>query len=61
MTIAEQIRTRRTELEMTQLELAFLVGCSQGRLSEWERGATQPTLANLERLAAVLGSFTIGE
>lgn len=39
----------------TQTELGRLVGVASATVSQWESGAGNPTLPNVERLAAVLG------
>lgn len=61
MTIGQQIRTRRLALGLTQTQLAELVGTSQGKIGDYERGEVEPTITTLLALAKVLGPFTIGE
>lgn len=61
MTLAEQIRARRKTLGLTQAQLAELVGTSQGKIGDYERGEVEPTITTLKALAKVLGPFTIGE
>jgi len=61
MKIANQIKRRRNAADLTQAKLAELIGVSQGKIGDWERGDQTPTIESLEKLAAVLGPFTIGE
>lgn len=60
MKLHEQIKARRTELGLTQRQLAERIGTSQGRVGDWERGEVSPSLELIEKLAEHLGSFTIG-
>jgi len=57
--IGHEIRDRRTDQGLTQVELARMVGVTQGRLSEYERGTTTPSLEILRSLAEVLGPFEV--
>lgn len=53
---AELVKGRRTELGLSQVSLAELVGRSSSAIRSWERGASTPTDENVVRsLAAVLG------
>ena len=54
MTFGESIRQARTDLGLTQREVAQLVGISQGHLSDLERGLA-PTPENREVLEHLLG------
>lgn len=38
MKISKKLRQRRRELDITQAELADLIGVHRVRISEWERG-----------------------
>jgi transcriptional regulator with XRE-family HTH domain len=49
------IRRIRESKNMTQLELAEKVGLTNTSLSQMEKGKMTPSLATLERIAAVLG------
>jgi len=60
MNIADQIKSRRITAYLTQTKLAELVGVSQGKIGDWERGDQTPTVESIEKLATVLGPFTIG-
>ena len=54
MTAAELIRSRRSELGLSQAELAARAGTGQAFVSRVESGKTTPTLPVLQRLAAAL-------
>lgn len=49
------IRERRRDLRLTQTELAAELGVSQAAVSDWERGACNPSFAQAWRLAEFLG------
>lgn len=59
--IGDEIKQRRTEIGITQAELAARTGVRQSRIAEYESGRRPPTLDALERLADALGPFTIGQ
>ena len=61
MNIAEIIKSRRVTLDLTQSALGDLVGVSQGKIGDWERGTQSPSYESIEKLAAALGPITIGE
>ncbi len=48
------LRLERTRADLTQEQLAGLVGTSQGHLSEIERGAAWASLEMVERVAKAL-------
>ena len=52
--IGHQMRTFRTQLNMTVSELATLAGLSTGMLSKIENGLTSPSLATLKSLSQAL-------
>ena len=53
---ATMVRTRRSELRLSQTELANLLGLDRGTISSYERGLTVPRTAQQKyRLAEVLG------
>jgi transcriptional regulator with XRE-family HTH domain len=54
MTFGERLRRRRRELDVTQAQLAAVLGHTQPCLSQWESGRTEPSLANLRALAEAL-------
>ena len=52
--VAKNIRSRRVELDITQLDLAETLGTSQAYVSQLERGNENLTLALLSRIADAL-------
>ena len=52
--IGNNIKRYRLEHEWTQEELAFRVGTSQPRVSDWEAGVKVPRLGSLMRIAHAL-------
>jgi len=52
---AYQIARLRIERGLTQAQLAELVGTKQPSIARLERGTSEPSLAFLRKLAAVLG------
>lgn len=56
MHIGERVKRRRLELSMTQAELARLIGVTQPKLSNLERGVEGgATIKTAKRLARALG------
>ena len=53
--VGAQIRARRTALRLSQEELGYRVGVTQGAVNQWEAGVANITLENLAKVAAVLG------
>lgn len=53
--LQDAIRKRRQDLGLTQCELAEKLQCRQSTVSGWERGERMPRVADLYRLAEVLG------
>ena len=53
--IAELIASTRTELGLTQGELARLTGVSQANISKFENGNSRPNIATLKKIADGLG------
>lgn len=51
---AEALVEKRTELGLTQKEMATLLQASAISVSKWELGKTQPRAAQLDRIQAVL-------
>ena len=52
--IAAEISMRRQELNLSQKELAAMLGVSQGLVSRWEKGDANFTLSTLVEIASVL-------
>lgn len=50
-----QLKLRRLEAGIVQIELAHLAGISRCKLSEIENGYLAPSAAELERLASAIG------
>ena len=55
MSVAENIRNIRMELNMTQCELAQKVRISQSMMAQIERGTKVPTVALAKEIAEALG------
>ncbi len=55
-TIAEKIKELRIEANLTQPELAKLVGVSNGTISFWENGQSTPRFFYIRRLAESLNT-----
>lgn len=53
MSFAWNLKTLRSEAELTQGELADRIGVSQKTLSSWETGRTDPTIADVIKLCKV--------
>ena len=55
ITAGEEVQRVRAEAGLSQKELADLTGIDQSDISKIERGASNPTLGTLERIANALG------
>ena len=55
MKIDEVIRKRRKELNLTQEQIATLLGVSAPAVNKWENGNSYPDITLLSPLARVLG------
>lgn len=53
--LAEQVRAMRQEKEMTQQDLARVMGTTQSAIARLEAGGIEPSIATLLRLADALG------
>ena len=53
MALSENIKTRRTQLKMSQEFVADQLGISRQAVAKWEAGSSEPTAANLAELAAL--------
>ena len=49
-----KIKEMRKRLNMSQGDLANQISVTQGAVSQWEAGLTNPTLETLVKIAAVL-------
>lgn len=54
-TVGSRIVEARKAKEMTQLDLAKLLGISRAAVGQWEIDATSPSIAKLEEVAMILG------
>ncbi len=62
--VGNRIKAARKAVNLTQLELATLVGLTTGAISQLEAGATTPRLKTLVAIAKVLKvrvAFLLGE
>lgn len=57
VTLGDQIREARERAQLTQPELAELVGVSEGTISNWERGKVQAPKNRLARVWEVLHAY----
>ncbi len=53
--VGKRIATLRKERNMTQMELADLMGVSYQAVSNWERGNSMPDISKLPELAGIFG------
>jgi transcriptional regulator with XRE-family HTH domain len=54
MTYTNKLSHYRTKANLTQQEVAYLLGIeSTSRLSQWEQGNTMPSLSNLFKLSII--------
>lgn len=53
--IGEKIKKKRLELNMTQDYLADKLAISRQAVSKWEKGLSEPSMENLEKLSEVFG------
>ena len=60
MSIAKRIKSARIEKNMTQLQLADVMGVSYQAVSNWERGNSMPDISKLGDLCDALG-LTVNE
>ena len=51
MQFSKILKELRTERKITQPELAFAIGVSNGMISFWENGICEPTASNIIKLA----------
>lgn len=58
--VAKNIKRARTRRGISQEQLAEALGVTRQTVSNWERGAANPDLATLERVAEALGTDAVG-
>ena len=51
-----RLREFRAKKGLTQMQIADVLGCQQGLVSQYERGVHTPSLHNALRLAHALGT-----
>jgi len=54
MLMGQRIKFARKQNDLSQLQLADMIGVSNSACGQWERGHTSPTVENLAQLAIVL-------
>ena len=59
-TLGSCIRTLRMQNNLTQLQLAELLGVTDKAVSKWERGLSYPDIALFPKLADILGTTVDG-
>lgn len=58
MAIQDNIRRLRKERGLTQEDLAKLIGVGRTSVTQWERGAQDPLMGNVQKMAGVFGVAT---
>lgn len=53
--IPKFVKTARTKLGMTQLELADFMGCTKGNINSWEKGRHEPSYSQIIKLSRKSG------
>ena len=56
--LGRNLKRIRTEKDITQSDIARLLGVSRGFVSNLEKGKTNPTLATITKLAGAIGVTT---
>lgn len=56
--IGQRIKELRNDCELTQKELAQLIGVAQNTITQYENGSTKPSLEVLVKLADALNATT---
>jgi transcriptional regulator with XRE-family HTH domain len=52
--IGENVRRRRTELRLTQVDLSRRLGITQGAISDLENGKRSPLMGTVAKVAEIL-------
>ena len=55
MAIFSRLKAKREANGITQVQLAIMLGITQGAVSQWEAGQTKPNIELLPKLADILG------
>lgn len=56
MTLGERIRTARKQTQLSQKELAVLIGVSQQAIAQFETNRIRPSMDTLRKIAVALGN-----
>lgn len=56
MRMQNRLREFRAKKGLTQMQIADVLGCQQGLVSQYERGVYTPSVHNALRLARALGT-----
>jgi len=56
--LSQRLKELRTERDLTQKELADLIGTNNSSVCDWERGRTEPNLDVLVKLSAYFSVST---
>lgn len=55
MNVGERIKAARLAANLTQVQLAEKMGCSQQEVQRWEKGKVSPNVKTLHRIADAIG------
>lgn len=58
MPFHDRLKQHRKEKNLTQKEIAPLLGIKQNTYSDWETGKSEPNLENVVKLSKILGTTT---
>jgi len=54
-TMGEQIRKRRLDLDLRQIDVAKIVGCDEMTVVNWEKGYATPRINHMPKVVEFLG------
>ena len=54
--VAERLKALRAEKQITQVQLAEMLGVSKGTVAMWETGKSVPTMKNMIALSEILNT-----
>lgn len=55
MMIGNRLRDLREKKSITQAQIAEQLGITQGAVSQWESGVTNPSISTVSKLSVILG------
>jgi len=55
VTIGDHIRKKRSELNLTQLQVSIIIGVDECTVSNWEKHRSQPTIKLIPKIIQFLG------